>query len=58
MGVTIRQYLTQCATYCTLVQESVVELHKLLLGLFGTEVFEEVSVEVTKLREGKQTEDQ
>lgn len=48
----------QRATYCTLVQESVVELHKLLLGLFGTEVPEEVSMEVTQLREERRTEDQ
>lgn len=47
-----------CATYCTLVQESVVELHKLLLGLFGTEVPEEVSMEVNQLREERQTRDQ
>lgn len=47
----------QRATYCTLVQESVVELHKLLLGLFGTEVPEEVSMEVTQLRGERRTED-
>lgn len=27
------------ATYSTLVQKSIAELHKMLLGLFGTEVF-------------------
>lgn len=48
----------QHATYCTLVQESVVELHKLLLGLFGTEVPEEVSMEVTQLSEERQIKDQ
>lgn len=49
--------MVQCATYCTLVQECVVELHKLLLGLFGTEGSEEVCVEVTELREERQAED-
>lgn len=49
--------MVQCATYCTLVQECVVELHKLLLGLFGTEGPEEVCVEVTELREERQAED-
>lgn len=38
-----------CATYRPLVQESVVELHKLLLGLFGIEVLEEVGVKVAQL---------
>ncbi len=56
------QYLTGdavlCATYCTLVQESIIELPKLLLGLFGTEVPEEVSMEVSQLREERQTGDQ
>lgn len=47
----------QCATYCTLVQERVVELHKLLLGLFGTEGSEEVSMEVTELRGERQAEE-
>lgn len=37
------------ATYGALVQESVVELHKLLLGLFGVEVPEEVGMKVTQL---------
>lgn len=37
------------ATYCPLVQESVVELRKLLLGLFGAEVLEEVGVKVAQL---------
>lgn len=38
-----------CATHCPLVQESVVELHKLLLGLFGVEVLDEVGVKVAQL---------
>lgn len=42
---------TERSTYCTLIQEGVVELHKLLLGLFGTEGPEEVSMKVTQLRE-------
>lgn len=37
------------ATYGALVQESVVELHKLLLGLFGAEVPEEVGMKVAQL---------
>lgn len=37
------------ATYGALVQESVVELHKLLPGLFGAEVPEEVGMKVTQL---------
>lgn len=47
------RHAVSCATYCTLVQESVVELNKLLLGLFGTEALEEVSVEVAELREAE-----
>lgn len=38
-----------CATYSSLVQESVVELHKLLLCLFGVEVLEEVGVKIAQL---------
>ena len=41
---------TQCSTYCTLVQEAVVEFHKLFFGLFSTEVFEEFSMKVAELR--------
>lgn len=48
------RFLAPCVscTYSTLVQEAVVELHKLLLGLFGIEVLEEVSMEVTQLSGG------
>lgn len=45
----------QSATYCTLVQEGCVKIPKLLFGLFGTEVFEELSMEVTELTIGKKT---
>lgn len=38
-----------CTTYCPLVQESGVELHKLLLGLFCIEVLEELGVKVAQL---------
>lgn len=38
-----------CGTYCPLVQEGVVELHKLLLRLFRVEVLEELSVKVAQL---------
>lgn len=38
-----------CVTYCPLVQESVVELHKLLLGLFCVEVLKELGVKVAQL---------
>lgn len=46
-----------CTTYCPLVQKSVVELHKLLLGLFCIEVLEELGVKVAQLavEERKQT---
>lgn len=38
-----------CGTYRPLVQEGVVELHKLLLGLFCVEVLEKVGVKVAQL---------
>lgn len=45
------------ATYGALVQESVVELHKLLLGLFGAEVPEEVGMKVTQLTAEEEEEE-
>lgn len=47
-----------CATHRTLIQESIAELNKLLLGLFSTEAPEEVCMEVTQLKDETRTEDQ
>lgn len=46
------------ATYGALVQESVVELHKLLLGLFGAEAPEEVGMKVTQLTGEEEEEEE
>lgn len=36
-------------THCSFVQEIVIEVHKVFLGLFGTEAPEEVSMQVAQL---------
>lgn len=45
-------HLCACTTYRPFVQESVVELHKLLLSLFCVEVLEELGVKVAQLAWG------
>lgn len=36
-------------THCSFIQEIVIEVHKVFLGLFGTEVPEVVSMQVAQL---------